>query len=125
MALRSLEVYKRWLLDTYLQSGRSSPILVLPLGEVGPDHRDEWPGCVSPPPQRSAKFSSLTTDILRSDDRANDQQLWEPLLVAPIVGAPELVVPGNIRILISLSLSSLFPFPFLCSRADGVWADTS
>ena len=46
-ALESLYIYKRWLLDTYLQAGRSNPVLVLPLGEVGPNHRDEWPRCVS------------------------------------------------------------------------------
>ena len=46
-ALESLYIYKRWLLDTYLQTGRSNPVLVLPLGEVGPNHRDEWPRCVS------------------------------------------------------------------------------
>lgn len=26
-----------------------------------------------------------------------DQQLWEPLLIAPIIGAPELVVPGKVE----------------------------
>ena len=46
-ALESLYIYKRWLLDTYLQTGKSNPVLVLPLGEVGPNHRDEWPPCVS------------------------------------------------------------------------------
>ncbi|KAL8963643.1 MAG: hypothetical protein Q9193_000112 [Seirophora villosa] len=43
-ALARLSVYKHWLLRTYLQSGRRNAILVLPLEEVIPLHRDEWPG---------------------------------------------------------------------------------
>lgn len=35
-------------------------------------------------------------------EAASDQQLWEPLLVAPIVGAPEIVIPGTYSILLSL-----------------------
>ena len=88
-ALKSLYIYKRWLLDTYLQSGRSNPVLVLPLGEVRPNHRDEWPRCVS-----QTIITYLTLTKTHSDDIASDQQLWEPLLIAPIIGAPELVVPG-------------------------------
>ena len=44
----------------------------MPLGNVQPCYRDEWP---APP-------SAV-------------QQLWEPLLLAPILGAPEIVVPAG------------------------------
>ncbi|KAL8708084.1 MAG: hypothetical protein Q9225_007659, partial [Loekoesia sp. 1 TL-2023] len=42
-AMERLKVYKNWLLETYLQSGARNSILVLPLEEVVPSHRDEWP----------------------------------------------------------------------------------
>lgn len=32
--------------------------------------------------------------MISHSDAASDQQLWEPLLVAPIAGAPEIVIPG-------------------------------
>lgn len=38
------------------------------------------------------------TETLHSE-AASDQQLWEPLLVAPIVGAPEIVIPGTYSVL--------------------------
>ena len=97
-ALHSLEIYKSWLLDTYLQTGRSNPILVLPLGEVGPNHRDEWPGCICIAIEKDARLRHS------SDNAAGDQQLWEPLLIAPIIGAPELVVPGIGRGLLPCSM---------------------
>ncbi len=89
-ALRSLDVYKRWLLDTYLQGRRSNPILVLPLGDVAPDHRDEWPGYVC------ATWFQLHAHDYRPT--SSEQQLWEPLLIAPVIGAPELVVPSTLNI---------------------------
>ncbi|KAL8833099.1 MAG: hypothetical protein Q9170_004508 [Blastenia crenularia] len=43
-ALARLGVYKDWLLTTYLRRERRNAILVLPLEEIVPLHRDEWPG---------------------------------------------------------------------------------
>ena len=60
-ALHALEIYKSWLLDVYLQTGRSNPILVLPLGEVGPNHRDEWPGCICIAIRKIHAYDTLVT----------------------------------------------------------------
>ena len=38
------------------------------------------------------------------DNTATDQQLWEPLLIAPIIGAPELVIPGTWQHISSLDM---------------------
>ncbi|KAL8731032.1 MAG: hypothetical protein Q9166_003683 [cf. Caloplaca sp. 2 TL-2023] len=43
-ALERLNVYKSWLLKTYLQAESRNVFLVLPLEEVTPLNRDEWPG---------------------------------------------------------------------------------
>ncbi|KAL8364197.1 hypothetical protein RB601_009776 [Gaeumannomyces tritici] len=64
------EVYRQWLLRTVLQAEAHDTVLIWPIAIVEPVYRDEWP---RPP--------------------TGDQLLWEPLLLAPVSGAPELVIP--------------------------------
>ena len=54
-------------------STNEDPIVVMPLENVTTRYRDEWPAPVK-----------------------GDQQLWHSLLFAPILGAPEVVVPAGV-----------------------------
>ena len=68
-ALHRLEVYKTWFLDTIMQRQERETYLVMPIAEVAPNYRD-----VSPPPvKRPTGF--------------------DPLILSPILGAPDVVVP--------------------------------
>lgn len=71
-AWAKIAVYREWLLETVLQCESEDAIVLSPLGDISPCYRDEWP---APP--------------------CGDQQLWEPLLMAPILGAPQIVVPAG------------------------------
>jgi Asp-tRNA(Asn)/Glu-tRNA(Gln) amidotransferase A subunit family amidase len=71
-AWAKVAIYKNWLMETVLKSESEDAIVVSPLGDLSPCYRDEWP---APP--------------------SGDQQMWEPLLMAPILGAPEIVVPAG------------------------------
>ena len=75
-AWQCLEVYKDWLMSHVLQVNditNDNPIVVMPLENVTTRYRDEWPA--------PAK---------------GDQQLWDSLLLAPILGAPEVVIPAGV-----------------------------
>ena len=71
-AWRRIDVYRMWFLDKILKPTQRNAIVIMPIGDVKPNYRDEWP--------RMSK---------------EGQQMWEPLLLAPILGAPELVVPAG------------------------------
>jgi hypothetical protein len=43
VALKRLQVYKDWLLDKVLGAENQQTICVMPLREVKPNYRDEWP----------------------------------------------------------------------------------
>lgn len=47
-ALRHLAVYKQWLLEEVLQVEVQNAVVMLPLGNVKPNYRDDWPGQVNP-----------------------------------------------------------------------------
>ncbi|GAP82416.1 putative glutamyl-tRNA amidotransferase subunit A [Rosellinia necatrix] len=63
-------VFRNWLLDKVLCVRKMNTLLVWPITEVQTRYRDEWP---SPP--------------------LGDQSIWEPLLISPITGSPEVIVP--------------------------------
>jgi Asp-tRNA(Asn)/Glu-tRNA(Gln) amidotransferase A subunit family amidase len=71
-AWAKIAIYKNWLLETVLKSESEDAIVVSPLGDLSPCYRDEWP-----------------------TPSSGGQQMWEPLLMAPILGAPEIVVPAG------------------------------
>ena len=75
-AWQRLKDYKEWLTSHVLQVNdiiNDNPIVVMPLENVATHYRDEWPA--------PAK---------------GDQQLWDSLLLAPILGAPEVVIPTGV-----------------------------
>ncbi|KAF2108473.1 amidase signature domain-containing protein [Lophiotrema nucula] len=69
-ALRRISIYKDWIHKTVLELDNLNTLVLIPLGDVKPQYRTEWPGL-----------------------QFRDQMLWSSLLLSPILGAPELVVP--------------------------------
>lgn len=71
LGLQRFHVYREWLLKEALRVHERNPILVWPIKVVEPNYRDEVP----------------------KNPQTGDQLLSDPLLLAPVLGAPELVVP--------------------------------
>lgn len=71
-AWHRIDIYGHWILNKVMKQEESNTIIIMPLGNVKPTYRDEWPSI-----------------------QKGDQQMWEPLLLAPILGAPEVVVPAG------------------------------
>ena len=70
-AFRRTEVYKLWVLHHILKVDNETALVVLPIKDAEPNYRDTDPG----PP-----FA---------------QEVWDPLWLSPVLGAPEISVPGK------------------------------
>ncbi|KAL8825957.1 MAG: hypothetical protein Q9170_007591 [Blastenia crenularia] len=68
-ALHRLDVYKKWFLDSIMHQGTQESFLVMPISEVVVNYRD-----VHPPP-------------------VHQPTGFDPLILSPILGAPDVVVP--------------------------------
>ncbi|KAF2654218.1 amidase signature enzyme, partial [Lophiostoma macrostomum CBS 122681] len=72
-AFRRTQIYKSWVLDSILEVDKETALVVLPIKDAVPNYRDTDPG----PP-----FA---------------QDVWDPLWLSSVLGAPEMSVPvGNI-----------------------------
>ncbi|KAF2012805.1 amidase signature enzyme [Aaosphaeria arxii CBS 175.79] len=72
-ARKRTEVYKSWVIDTILNVIEDTALVVLPIMDAKPNYRDVDPGM---------PFA---------------QDVWDPLWLSPVLGAPEITVPvGNI-----------------------------
>ncbi|KAI9767311.1 MAG: hypothetical protein M1840_005720 [Geoglossum simile] len=70
-AIRKVNVYKKWFLQEILHEGTRNSFIILPIAEVAPNYRDTQPG---------PHFK---------------QNAFDALFLAPILSAPELVVPSK------------------------------
>ncbi|KAI9834946.1 MAG: hypothetical protein M1819_002669 [Sarea resinae] len=70
-AINKINVYKKWFLQEILHEGARDSFVILPIAEVAPNYRDTQPG---------PHFK---------------QNAFDALFLAPILGAPELVVPST------------------------------
>ncbi|CAG8264554.1 unnamed protein product [Penicillium salamii] len=74
-ALRRIKVFRDWFLQRYLSTATENILFILPIGKVGPNYRDQYPGLPAVP------STGLTATSL-----------------SPSIGAPELTVPiGEIQ----------------------------
>ncbi|KAF2110372.1 amidase signature domain-containing protein [Lophiotrema nucula] len=72
-AKKRTEVYKSWVMDNILEVDRETTLVVLPIQDAEPNYRDVDP---------EMPFA---------------QDVWDPLWLSPVLGAPEISVPiGNI-----------------------------
>jgi len=70
-AKKRTDVYKSWVLDNILEVDRETTLVVLPIKDAEPNYRDIDPGM---------PFA---------------QDVWDPLWLSPVLGAPEISVPGK------------------------------
>ena len=68
-SMTRLEIYKRWFLDSFLRQESDEALLIMPISNVEVNYRDAPPSPVT----RPAGFN--------------------PLIISPILGAPDIVVP--------------------------------